>query len=177
MAACQAEAVELTDGVVTLRTPTDEDAPRLLELIHDSLAELGPFLPWATPAQSLDDTLSWIHDVAEVKFVVLADDEIVGACGLHQFNEVNRIANLGYWIATPATGRGHATRATRLLARHGFEQHALARIEIVMSVENAASRRVAERVGARHEGVLRRRLLIHGRHHDADLFSLVPGEV
>ena len=35
----------------------------------------------------------------------------------------------------------------------------------------------AERAGATHEGVMRCRLLLNGRHHDAHLFSLLPGDL
>jgi RimJ/RimL family protein N-acetyltransferase len=59
-----------------------------------------------------------------------------------------------------------------VLAGYGLGTLGLQRLEIVMSVENHASRRVAERVGADHEGILRCRLLLHGRSHDAHSFSL-----
>ena len=64
-------------------------------------------------------------------------------------------------------------RATRLAARFGFEQLGLQRIEIVAAVDNLASQRVAEKAGARHEGLARKRLLIRGLAHDAMIYSLV----
>jgi RimJ/RimL family protein N-acetyltransferase len=139
-------------------------------------------MPWAVGPYNERDTLEWIRNDRgsdERPFVIIdrSDNSIVGACGLNQFSDVNRYANLGYWLKTSATGKGFATRATRLLARHAFEEYSLARVEIMMSVENEASRRVAERVGAHHEGVLRNRLLLHRHHHDAHLFSLIPGDL
>lgn len=173
--------MEHTDGVVTIRPPVDADCDGLDEAIRSSLDELSRFTPWASPGHDASKTLAWIRSetgTGEDSFLVLSPaGEVVGGCGLNQFSEVNRFANLGYWIRTSRVGNGYATRAMRLLARHGFDHHGLARIEIMMSVENEASRRVAERAGARHEGVLRNRLLLHGRHHDAHLFSLIPGEV
>jgi ribosomal-protein-serine acetyltransferase len=173
--------MDLTDGAITLRVPVEAHLPEVSEAIRSSQSELAPFMPWAVGTYDPDDTREWIRRRGypnEVGFLIIAPGgEVVGACGLNQFSELNRSANLGYWVRTSACGNGYATRATRLLARHGFDHYGLARIEINMSVENGASRRVAERVGARHEGVLRSRLLLNGRHHDAHLFSLLPGDL
>lgn len=87
------------------------------------------------------------------------------------------MANLGYWVRTSAAGRGVATGATRAVARFGFEQIGLKRIEIVAAVNNLSSQRVAEKAGAVREGVLRKRLLIRGESHDAVLFSLVAEDL
>ena len=173
--------MELTDGTLVIRPPEDSDAAEVLAAVRCSLAELSPWMPWATPAYDEANTLGWIRRElghGEHPFVMVAGDRgIVGACGINRPDELNRFANLGYWVRTDTTGHGYATRATRLLAQYGFEHVGLARIEIVMSVENVPSRRVAERVGALHEGVMRRRLLLHRRHHDAHLYSLVATDL
>ena len=59
------------------------------------------------------------------------------------------------------------------LVRWAFENTNLNRVEIVASTMNFASLRVAEKAGAVREGVLRRRLLLHGVTHDAMVFSFV----
>ncbi|MFS8084914.1 MAG: GNAT family N-acetyltransferase, partial [Acidobacteriota bacterium] len=83
----------------------------------------------------------------------------------------------GYWVRTSAAGRGIATGAARLMARFSFEQVGLHRVEIVAAVPNIASQRVAEKVGAVREGVLRNRLLIGKESQDAVLFSLIPEDL
>ena len=55
---------------------------------------------------------------------------------------------------TGQTGQGIATAAVRLIARFGFEDLGLQRLELLVAADNLASRRVAEKVGARFEGVL-----------------------
>jgi RimJ/RimL family protein N-acetyltransferase len=172
--------VELSDHIVELRPPVESDLDALDAAVDESIDELAPFMPWATPRRSKSDTLAWIRNDrgSDEKSFVIVDPSgaILGACGLNHFDELNRLANLGYWLRTSQTGHGYATRAARLLVHHGQVELGLARIEILMSVENPASRRVAERVGARHEGVLRSRLLLHGRRHDAHLFSIVSAD-
>jgi len=92
-------------------------------------------------------------------------------------NRVHQMANLGYWVRTSAAGRGVATRAARLVARFGFAQLDLHRIEILAAVDNIGSQKVAEKAGAVREGVLRKRLLINGESQDAVIFSLLPEDV
>jgi RimJ/RimL family protein N-acetyltransferase len=70
------------------------------------------------------------------------------------------------------------TRALRLLCRYGLDELALGRLELVADRDNAASIRVAEKVGFRREGVLRSHLLHpDGSRHDSVMFSLLPGEL
>jgi RimJ/RimL family protein N-acetyltransferase len=74
---------------------------------------------------------------------------------------------------TDRTGRGLATAATRLVAHQGLIELGFQRLEIVMAVDNVASRRVAERAGATFEGTLRARLCLHGQYHHAHMYSIV----
>jgi ribosomal-protein-serine acetyltransferase len=177
----QSRSPILTDGVITLRSPVDADAPVLCSAVLASLPELMPFMPWATAAYDEAAALSWIRgerEPDEVRYLIVGDDgEVAGGCGLNLFDQPNRHANLGYWLRTDCTGRGWATRATVLLAQHGLTRLGLERVEILMVVENEASRRVAERAGATFEGTLRHRFLLHGTYRDAHLYSLIRSDI
>jgi RimJ/RimL family protein N-acetyltransferase len=81
---------------------------------------------------------------------------------------------LGYVVAPAARGRGVATEALRLLTSWAFEELAAQRIELVISVDNPASRRVAERCGYVCEGVLRSVYVKPGVRDDAELWSRLP---
>ena len=70
-----------------------------------------------------------------------------------------------------------ATSATFLLARFGFDELKLNRIEIVVAIENKPSQRVAEKAGATQEGVLRKRLVVRDRVYDAVMYSLIPEDI
>ena len=56
-------------------------------------------------------------------------------------------AEVMYWLAAPARGRGAATEAVRTMARWAFETLAIERIELLTDVDNKASQRVAQRAG------------------------------
>ena len=167
----------LSNDVCTLRPPIESDAGELVESVARSLPELAPWMPWATAAYDVAAALSWITGEIEPdmhRFLIIDDGAIAGTCGLNGIDARNNRANLGYWRRSDRRRRGLATSAARLLADHGLRELGFHRIEIIMAVDNHASRRVAERVGATFEGTMRDRLLLHDRYHDAHLFSIVP---
>lgn len=162
---------------VTLREPLATDAAAVTKNVQDSHQELARWMPWATADYDETSALQWINgELGDAyRFLILHDENIVGSCGLNQLDELNKRANLGYWVRSDATGKGIATSATLLLAAHGFAA-GLERLEIFMSTRNKASQRVAEKAGAKFEGTARRRLLLGGEFHDAHLYSLIASD-
>jgi len=73
-------------------------------------------------------------------------------------------------------GREVATTAVQLVARTGFEEGGLRRLECLLSVHHEASQRVAEKAGAQREGLLRR-LRVRGRVDDAFLYGMLPDDL
>jgi RimJ/RimL family protein N-acetyltransferase len=66
-----------------------------------------------------------------------------------------RTAELGYVVAPGARGRGVATAALSQLTDWAVSELGALRLELVIDVANAASKRVAARCGYEREGVLR----------------------
>ena len=87
-------------------------------------------------------------------------------------------AELGYWLGAPYWNMGYMTEAARCVLNFGFAQLGLHRVESSCFPRNHASARVMEKVGLRHEGLLRgyirkdksfEDVLIYARlHSDAD---------
>lgn len=150
----------------------------------ESVSEVRPFMPWCRPDLTVEDARSWIgaqvaafESRAAFEFVIVSvDGRFLGGCGLNQIDDANRRANLGYWVRSSATRRGVATAAIRQLVPWAFTKTDLVRLEVVVSAENAASLRAAEKSGAVREGVLRERLVLHGKSHDAVMFSFVRSD-
>jgi len=169
------------EAAILLRPYRLDDAVALHEAAIESVWEVRPFMPWCRPNLTLDEGRSWIEaQISAFKnrkafeFVILGRGGwFLGGCGLNQIDEENRRANLGYWVRSSATGHGVATAAVRQLVQWAFDHTTLVRLEVVVSTENAASLRVAEKSGALNEGVLKKRLLLHGMWHDAVMFSFV----
>ena len=177
---------EISDGTITLKAYTPEDADALYEAARESIMEMNPWMPWCHPDYSIEETHEWLASRASLwesgaeygfKITDARTGRYLGGVGLNQIDKGNRMANLGYWVRTSAAGQGVATRAARLIARFGFEELKLIRIEIVAAVGNHASQRVAEKVGAVREAVMRKALFLHGVAHDAVLTSLVEEDI
>jgi ribosomal-protein-serine acetyltransferase len=167
--------------ICTIRPYRAEDARGLYEAARESIADLSPWLPWCHPDYSMQEATEWASlqarraaDGREFVFVVAGPNgEFLGGCGVNQVNAIHRFGNLGYWIRSSATGRGVAREAVRQTAELVFRETDLVRLEIVCAVENRRSQRVAEGAGAVREGILRSRILLHGRPMDAVMYSLV----
>ena len=104
-------------------------------------------------------------------------NEVVGAAFLNHVNRQHQLANLGYQVRTSRTGEGIGTKAAKLVAQYGFRELGFLRIEIVVRPANFPSVRVAEKLGAVQEGLLRNRLQVNGSPNDAFMFSLIPSDL
>jgi RimJ/RimL family protein N-acetyltransferase len=102
---------------------------------------------------------------------------LLGAAGLSQHNRLHRSANLGYWVRESCQRRGVAVAASRRVARFGFTQLGLARIEIVILPDNLASHAVARSLGAKFEAIARQRLWVEGRARDAAVYGWIPRDL
>jgi RimJ/RimL family protein N-acetyltransferase len=171
---------------ISIRPYRLDDAPALHEAAMESVWEVRPFMPWCRPDLTADAGRRWIEaQVSAFKigkafeFVIVGpDSRYFGGCGLNEIDEENHRANLGYWVRSSVTCHGVATAAVRQLVQWAFINTPLVRLEVVVSTQNAASLRVADKAGALREGVLKKRLLLHGIWHDAVMFSFVrPGKL
>jgi RimJ/RimL family protein N-acetyltransferase len=122
---------------------------------------------------------TWLERYAEARgegtreaFAVVDDDaSFLGLALAPTIDREARTAELGYVLAPAARGRGVATEALRQLTEWAFAELDLLRLELMISVENAASKRVAERCGYVREGVLRSLHLKQGIHEDTEIWS------
>ncbi len=175
----------LSNQQVTIRRYDAVDVPFLFEAARESSAEVSGWLPWCHRDYSMEESLEWIlrsgkqwDEKREFHFGIFDSQSgaFVGGVGLNELKPEHRLANLGYWVRTAWTGHGVATAAASLAAEFGFKDLLLDRIEILAALSNKPSQRVAEKLGAMREGVLRNRLVIHGQAHDAVVFSLISSE-
>lgn len=88
-----------------------------------------------------------------------------------------RSASIGYWVDVAVAGRGITPTAVALLIDHLLGGVGLHRVEVNIRPENAASLRVAEKLGLRREGYQERFLDIDGAWRDHLSFALTAEEV
>lgn len=88
----------------------------------------------------------------------------------------NRSADFGYVLHRDFWGKGYTTEAARALLHYGFDALKLHRIIATCDPANAASRRVLEKLGMRHEGTFVKDSLMKGEWRNSLLYAILEEE-
>ena len=180
------EGIRFTNDMLMLRPYKVTDIEPCFNAIRESINELLPWMWWCHSTYSIKDTQLWVEsrpddcqNAIECSFAIIdsKDGSFLGGCGLSNINRTDRCVNLGYWVRTSRSGHGLAPAAALGVARFAFKELELNRVEIVIATENKASIRVAEKIGALREGILRKRIVVRDTVYDAFLFSLLVDDV
>jgi len=176
--------LECEDGRTALRSLEGADAAPMFALIEANRAFLRRFLPWVDGTRAATDIVEFVRGVqaraaagGSLELAVEHGGALAGVAGFRSLDAANRAGELGYWLREDFGGRGIMTEACRALVRHGFETLALNRISLAAAVENSRSRRVAERLGFRLDGILREAEWVNDRFVDTAVYSLLRREL
>lgn len=175
----------LTDGVVTLRPWGEEgDVAAITTSCNDRA--IAEFLDLIPSPYTENDARAYLEicregwaDETQTNFAITAGGPPLGSVGVRWVERDQGVAEVGYWVAADARGRGLCTRAVRLVSRWVLEECGGERLQLRADVENTASRKVAENAGFTEEGTLRSsrynpRLR---RRVDFVMYSLLPDEL
>jgi len=162
--------VTLEDEEVLLRPFERGDVAAIVAACQD------PEIPrWTSvPAPYTEsDALAWLDSTEEESFAVVdgSSGDLLGSIGVRFLGD--GVAEVGYWVAKEARGRGVATRALILVAGWVFENTEVGRVQLRADTENIASQRVAEKAGFVREGVMRAALALKGERRDVVMYSRV----
>jgi RimJ/RimL family protein N-acetyltransferase len=108
--------------------------------------------------------------------IIDADGTFLGTAVAPTIDRNTGTVELGYTIMPVARGRGVATQALGLITAWAFAALDAERIELYISVDNPASKRVAERNGYRYEGTLRSLYFKQGARADTEIWSKLPSD-
>ena len=111
---------------------------------------------------------------------VVDGDELLGDMSWHK-QQTNALVesfcwNFGIVLRPEARGKGHGTRAQRLLADYLFMHTTANRVEASTDIDNVAEQRSLEKAGFTREGVLRGWQWRQGAWRDMVLYSRLRGE-
>jgi RimJ/RimL family protein N-acetyltransferase len=172
----------LSDGRIALREKSEADIPALVAAVQDPLIPRYTRVPSPYGERQAREFLVYQRrrreEGIELSLLVVdaENDDLLGAVGA-RVDRRNECADIGYWVAREARGRGVASGAVVLLGAWLFQALELARLQVHTEVDNVASQRVAERAGFRREGVLRSYELTEGRPIAVVMFAALPGEL
>ena len=171
---------------IYIRPFHDADSVPLFAAARESINELCAWMTWCTPNYCFQDSQSFVarSQVDWAKghnycFAILdvKDDTFLGSVGLSHINHAHKVANMGIWVRSSRTREGVAPAAILLIAAFAFQELHLSRMEILVASNNQPSIRMAHKVGAKVEGVLRNKLNLSGKRHDAVMCSLIPEDL
>ena len=153
------------DGFI-LRSYDLGDGPLLADAVNGSYEHLRPWMPWARPNQSAEDSEKFVRQ-ARARYLlsegfvlgVFSEDgkRLLGGTGFHlrEGPLSTACAEVGMFIRQSEAGRGLGTQVLRALLGWGFTDWPWLRLAWRCDQSNVASLRVAEKAGLRLEGVLR----------------------
>ena len=176
------EDYQLSNGEILIHPYQRGDARPCFDAIIESMDELMPWMFWCNADITYSEIEDWVKsrpdawlDDTSYEFAIVDHRQgtFIGNCGLVHVDLQNRRAELGYWIRTTKIRKGYATQASKLALKFAFEVVQLNRVEIIIETKNTNSQRVAEKLGAKKEGLMRKRLLIHDTFRDAILYSIL----
>lgn len=174
--------MKLSTGNLLLRPFVDGDALQFVQAARESAKTVGIWMPWWKADYSEEEALRWFEACGEGIAkkseydigIFLADSgTFAGGISVNRIDADNRIANIGYWIRESMQNQGLCSRAVKRISEFGFEDLGLVRLEIIVLTENLASRRVAEKCGAKLEYIAENRLIHNDRPMPAAIYSLL----
>lgn len=151
--------------------------PAVLETMRDPEALRFTRTPVPMPDGWIEEWLGRFDGVHRAAWAILdGPDEAPEIVGYAVTGAIDRTAlevELGYAVAPRARGRGVATETLRQLTEWAFDQ-GMQRVTALISVDNPASSKVAERAGYTLEGVLRSVHHRNGERGDLQSWSILP---
>jgi RimJ/RimL family protein N-acetyltransferase len=172
----------LVDGETALRPWRETDIGALVEACQDPEivrwtrvpARYGEADARAYLLQRYDAAFAGL--TAPFAIVHPGDGALLGSISLMRFAWEHARGEVGYWLARPARGQGHATRAVTLICNWGFRVLELERIDLLAATGNPGSQHVAQRAGFTREAVLRSYMRATYERQDMVAFGLLAGE-
>ncbi|HVX18873.1 MAG TPA: GNAT family protein [Acidimicrobiales bacterium] len=106
-------------------------------------------------------------------FGIFVAERLVGEINLNSVQRgAYQNAYIGYWVDHRVAGNGYVPEALVVLARFAFERVGLHRVQVSIIPRNARSRRVADKLELRNEGIAERYLEINGVWEDHIRYAL-----
>jgi [ribosomal protein S5]-alanine N-acetyltransferase len=171
----------LTGASVALRELKLSDAATLLSMLTpDAVARFISTPP--STVEAFERFIQWTHrERANGRYACYAvvlhgTTEAIGIFQLRQLEKDFATAEWGFALGSDYWGRGYFIEGAQLLIDFAVDTIGVRRIEARSAVANGRGNGALRKVGAVHEGVLRRSFAKDGRHMDQCLWAILADE-
>jgi RimJ/RimL family protein N-acetyltransferase len=173
----------LAGELVVLRPVGVDDAPGLVELLHDPEGRKLTGTHGSVRPGVEERARSWYSSRAEhddqlyLAITERSTGQFVGEVVLYDLDADNRSCIFRIALVGPrAYNRGFGSEATSLILTHAFETVGLNRVELEVHDFNPRARHVYERAGFIYEGTKRQALLWHGQRIDTHIMAILASD-
>jgi [ribosomal protein S5]-alanine N-acetyltransferase len=154
----------LTSRDLLLRPYREEDTAAFYQLIQENKARLAPAFP---------GRIRLTHNLEECRRLLLqfksdwllgqvyafgiwekASKDYIGEISLKNFDRTVPKAEIGYYLALQAEGKGYGSQMLGCLVKFAFEDLNLNKVFLRAAIDNPRSYALAERCGFRREGLM-----------------------
>lgn len=171
------------DEEIILRLIEPHHAAELFRVIEANRHVILPWMRWVnevTDVQAVHELINkWLTMKTETGCMSLGiewNGELVGAVFHLRPDVVNRVVEVGYWLAESARGRGVASRAVRKMLDITFDDLQFNRANFRIAPHNKASLALAGRLGFVREGQTRQAWKVGDEYWDAVEFGVLAYE-
>lgn len=106
----------------------------------------------------------------------LENDNLLGIISADDYSFVNKSFSLACGVMERYRGHGYAYEAARYLISYIFTHLGMHRLEIAHNIDNIASQKTIEKMGAKFEGIARQSKYYDGEFKDRKIYSILKNE-
>lgn len=166
-----------------LRQIEDNDAEVLFEQIEQNRDYLRRYLNWVDQMKKIEDARKFIQSCHQrtaalggITFVIFLQGEIIGSIALYDWMHEIKCIHIGYWISQRHSSKGMITRCAEALLAYAFDELEMEKVQLYFLPENVGSERIADKLGFKIEGYIRKSFMLHGILKDQYLAGLIREE-
>ncbi|SFI88616.1 GNAT family N-acetyltransferase [Thermoflavimicrobium dichotomicum] len=168
---------------IVLKLVQIHHAEEIFQCVVKNRDHLKRYVPFAETTKEVTDTEQFIRHALEqfslgkeIHIGIWYQLRFAGMVGANQINTALGFAEIGYWLAQDAQGKGVMTRSVLSLMDYLFVERKLNRIEIRCAVSNQASQAIPKRLCFQLEGKLRQMTQTSQGLEDVYVYGLLKKE-
>ena len=174
------ELIMTTTDEIILSPWSDRDISLMCEAVRESGHSMKPWISWYSDDYSEKDSEKFIR-ISQKTFgktwhsfaIYHINGKLLGSISV---SVTAKMGVIGYWIRQSEQRKGVVTAALELILSYSFNYLKLDRVELIIAVDNIASRKTAEKIGATESYTIAKHIMTETMEHDAIVYKLERGQ-